>query len=316
MAERWRDIAGAVGHLETGERNAITDVPGVLVGHSQSEAGEASGVTIVAPPVLPAQAGTSTVNGVGELTAKLEIDELGLMETPVYLCGSHAVGTVFQAAVTISGRQPDHIVLPVVGECDDGDMADSRKITAGDVERASQALSAEVAEGSVGGGTGMSCYEFPGGIGTASRRVGDHHVGVLLMCNFGHREYLDVPGGPLGGARLSPRVTRLLHRRLRHGRAASLQPAQAPVVAHAARARADRLVRLGRLGRDRDRVHDRRVGRDPRARDESVLRGRVRGGLRVRLQLSRRGPARRGSSTGRCRTPSRSKRSGPLRRLS
>jgi D-aminopeptidase len=197
MAERWRDIAGAVGHLEPGERNAITDVPGVLVGHSQSEAGEASGVTIVAPPVLPAQAGTSTVNGVGELTAKLEIDELGVMETPVYLCGSHAVGTVFQAAVTISGRQPDHIVLPVVGECDDGDMADSRKITAGDVERATEALGADVAEGGVGGGTGMSCYEFPGGIGTASRRVGEHHVGVLLMCNFGHREYLDVPGGPL-----------------------------------------------------------------------------------------------------------------------
>lgn len=151
-------------------------------------------MTIVAPPALPAPAATATVNGVGELTAKLEIDERGVMETPVYLCGSHAIGTVLQAAITASGRGPEHIVLPVVGECDDGEMADSRTVTATDVEAAGKNLGQEVDEGSVGAGTGMTCFDFPGGIGTASRVLGEYHVGVLLLCNFGDREHLDLPG--------------------------------------------------------------------------------------------------------------------------
>lgn len=193
-AERWREIAGPVGRIPAGERNAITDVPGVTVGHAQAGSGQRSGVTVVAPPFLPAPAATATVNGVGELTAKLEIEERGVMETPVYLCGSHAIGTVLQAAIAASGRGPEHIVLPVVGECDDGEMADSRTVTAEDVEAARGNLGEEVAEGSVGAGTGMTCFDFPGGIGTASRVVGDHHVGVLLLCNFGDREHLDLPG--------------------------------------------------------------------------------------------------------------------------
>ncbi len=133
MPERWREIAGPVGRIDPGRRNAITDVPGVRVGHAQAASGERTGVTVVAPPSLPALAGVATVNGVGELTAKLEIDEHGAMKTPVYLCGTHAVGTVHQAAVLASGRGPDDVVLPVVGECDDGEMADSRTVTAGDV---------------------------------------------------------------------------------------------------------------------------------------------------------------------------------------
>ena len=191
---RWRDLAGPVGRLEPGPRNAITDVPGVRVGHVQAASGQRTGVTVVAPPALPARAGTAVVNGVGELTAKLEIDERGVIETPVYLCGSHAVGTVFQAAVLASGRGPDNVVLPVVGECDDGDMADSRTVAIGDVDAALANLGPDVAEGSVGAGTGMVLFDFPGGIGTASRAVGDHHVGVLLLCNFGDRGYLDAPG--------------------------------------------------------------------------------------------------------------------------
>ncbi len=190
---RWRELVGAVGRLEPGERNAITDVPGVRVGHAQAASGQRTGVTVVEPPRLPAPAGVAVVNGVGELTAKLEIDERGVMETPVYLCGSHAVGTVFEAAVLASGRGPDNIVLPVVGECDDGVMADSRTVSIGDVDTALGALGTDVAEGSVGAGTGMICFDFPGGIGTASRVVGEHRVGVLLLCNFGDRAYLDVP---------------------------------------------------------------------------------------------------------------------------
>src|SRR5205085_2926809 len=89
---RRAGAAGPVGLLPTGPRNAITDVPGVLVGHSQAVSGELTGVTVVAPPKLPARAGVATVNGVGELTKKLEIDEWGIIQTAVYLCGTHALG--------------------------------------------------------------------------------------------------------------------------------------------------------------------------------------------------------------------------------
>lgn len=194
MAGRWRDIAGAVGPGAPGERNAITDVPGVLVGHSQAASGERTGVTVVAPPALPAPAGRAVINGAGELTSSYEISEQGKIETPVYLCGTHALGTVYQAAIEASGRGPDDVVIPTVGECDDGDMADSRTVEAGDVEAARAALGPDVAEGSAGAGTGMTCFGYPGGIGTASRRAGEHHVGVLLLCNFGDRDHLDVPG--------------------------------------------------------------------------------------------------------------------------
>ncbi len=194
MTERWRELVGAVGCLPPGARNAITDVPGVRVGQAQAASGERTGVTVVAPPELPTAAGTATVNGTGELVAKTEIDERGEMETPVHLCGTHALGTVTQAAIAASGRGPEDVVIPVVGECDDGNMADSRTVVAADVEAALAALGPEVAEGSVGAGTGMTCFGFPGGIGTASRRVGEHHVGVLLLCNFGDREYLALPG--------------------------------------------------------------------------------------------------------------------------
>ncbi len=196
-ADRWSDIAGPVGLGRPGPRNAITDVPGVRVGHSQSASGEPTGVTVIAPPVLPAPAATAVVNGMGELTGRIEIDERGTMETPVYLCGSHAVGVVHHAAVLASGRGPENIVLPVVGECDDSWRADSRRVSGDDVDRALVALDVDVAEGSVGAGTGMMCFDFPGGIGTSSRQVGEHHVGVLLLCNFGDRERLDLLGTTL-----------------------------------------------------------------------------------------------------------------------
>lgn len=200
MPERWREIAGAGGwRLEPGPQNAITDVAGVRVGHAQARSGERTGVTVVAPPALPAAAAARAVNGTGELTSKLEMDERGAIETPVYLCGTHAVGAVYEAAVAASGRGPDDVVIPVVGECDDGDMADSRTVVGADVEAALAALGEEVGEGSIGAGTGMSCFDFPGGIGTASRRVDEYAVGVLLLCNFGDREYLD-----LLGTRLQP----------------------------------------------------------------------------------------------------------------
>lgn len=196
MAERWRDLAGAVGVMQPGRRNAITDVAGVRVGHAQAASGEPTGVTVIAPPALPAQAGVRVLNGTGELTAKFEIEERGIIESPVHLCGTLAVGTVYDAALRAS---PGEVFVPVVGECDDSCRADSSTVRRDDVQAALANLGEEVVEGSVGAGTGMTCFDYPGGIGTASRAVGDHHVGVLLLCNFGDREYLD-----LLGARLPP----------------------------------------------------------------------------------------------------------------
>ncbi len=245
MAERWREIAGPVGLLEAGELNAITDVPGVRVGQSQSESGEPTGVTVVSPPILPAPAATAVVNGAGELTGKIEIDERGQLETPVYLCGTHAVGIVHNAALLASGRGPENIVLPVVGECDDSWRADSRLLTTGDVDRALEALGAEVAEGSVGAGTGMMCFDFPGGIGTASRRVGAHTVGVLLLCNFGERERLD-----LFGTHLDPIETPVAPA----GSCIAVAATDAPLAPHQLRRVALRallgLVRVGSYGHD------------------------------------------------------------------
>jgi D-aminopeptidase len=139
------------------------------------------------------------VNGVGELTKKLEIDEWGIIQTPVYLCGTHAVGMVYHGAVLAAGGSPDRTIIPVVGECDDSAMADSRTVTVEDVERAIAALAEQVPEGTVGAGTGMTCFDFAGGIGTASRLVRGHTVGVLLLCNFGDRERLTA-----GGLRFEP----------------------------------------------------------------------------------------------------------------
>jgi D-aminopeptidase len=193
-----------VGHLQPGPRNTITDVAGVRVGHSQAASGEATGVTVVEPPTLPLHAGTAVVNGAGALIGRTEIDELGIFFTDIYLCGTHALGTVGQAAIQASGHGPDDVIIPVVGECNDGDMADSRTVTAADVDAARAALGSDVAEGSVGAGTGMSCFDFPGGIGTASRVAGDFTVGVLLLCNFGDREYLDLLGTTLAPAEIPP----------------------------------------------------------------------------------------------------------------
>ncbi len=197
-------------------------------------------MTVVAPPSLPVPAGTRTTNGMGELTGKLEISEQGAMPSAVYLCGTHAVGTVYDAAVRLSGRGPDHVLIPVVGECDDGDMADSRTTTFGDVERAVEALGEEVEEGSVGAGTGMVCFDFAGGIGTASRAVGSHHVGVLLLCNFGEREDLDVLGTSLGPAPGPPS---------KEGSCITVCATDAPLVPHQLRRLALRpLLGLARAG--------------------------------------------------------------------
>jgi D-aminopeptidase len=198
---RPRDDGIVIGALEIGPLNSISDV-GVTVGHVTVEH---TGVTAVVPPSLPLPAGTAVLNGAGELTGSLEIREWGILETPVYLTATHAVGRVYDGAVSVAmARDPrvgvDDVVIPAVGECDDSWLSDARvaHVQPEDVARAVGNATAEFEQGAVGAGAGMSCFGWKGGIGSSSRRAGDHTVGVLLLANFGASEQLRVDGVPVG----------------------------------------------------------------------------------------------------------------------
>ena len=194
---RPRDGGIVIGSLVPGKRNSIADV-GVTVGHVTVEV---TGVTAVVPPLLPAPAGTAVLNGAGELTGAHEIREWGLLETPVYLTSTHAVGRVYDGAVQVAlAADPrvgvDDVVIPVVGECDDSWLSDARvpHVQPPDVAKAVASASPDFERGAVGAGAGMSCFGWKGGIGTASRRAGEHTVGVLLLTNFGLPEQLRIDG--------------------------------------------------------------------------------------------------------------------------
>jgi D-aminopeptidase len=198
---RPRDDGIVIGALEPGPRNSIADV-GVAVGHVTVER---TGVTAVVPPSLPLPAGTAVLNGAGELTGSLEIREWGIIETPVYLTSTHGVGRVYDGAVSVAmAADPrvgvDDVVIPVVGECDDSWLSDARvaHVQPADVARAVGEATADFEQGAVGAGAGMSCFDWKGGIGSSSRRAGDHVVGVLLLTNFGSSEQLRVDGVPVG----------------------------------------------------------------------------------------------------------------------
>jgi D-aminopeptidase len=198
---RPRDDGIVIGTLEPGPRNSIADV-GVIVGHVTVEH---TGVTAVVPPSLSLPAGTAVLNGAGELTGSLEIREWGGLSTPVYLTSTHAVGRVYDGAVSVAMAADsrvgvEKVVIPVVGECDDSWLSDARvpHVQPGDVARAVSGATADFEQGAVGAGAGMSCFDWKGGIGSSSRRAGDHTVGVLLLTNFGSREQLRVDGVPIG----------------------------------------------------------------------------------------------------------------------
>ena len=198
---RARDLGIAIGDGEPGPRNAITDVEGVLVGHSTLIEGEdvRTGVTVIVPPETPLFAGCHRLNGNGELTGLEWVRESGLLTTPIGITNTFSVGVV-RDAIAARSSDEDAWSLPVVGETFDGFLNDIRaqRITAEHVEAAFEGASADVAEGNVGGGTGMICHEFKGGIGTASRTVGGHVVGVLVQANYGRRSRFRVDGVPVG----------------------------------------------------------------------------------------------------------------------
>jgi len=165
-----------------------------------------TGVSAVVPPSLPLRAGVAVLNGAGELTGSHEIREWGLLETPVYLTATMAVGRVYDGAVSVAvAADPrvgvDDVVIPVVGECDDSDLSEARVVQ---VEAADAGVAVEGAsgwpfdEGAVGAGTGMTCLGWKGGIGTASRVAGEWIVGVLVLANFGGARQLRVAGVPVG----------------------------------------------------------------------------------------------------------------------
>ena len=198
---RARDLGIAIGDGEPGSRNTISDVEGVLVGHTTLLEGDdvRTGVSVIVPPELPLFAGCHRLNGNGELTGLEWVRESGLLTTPVGITSTFSVGIVRD---TIAARSADldGWSLAVVGETFDGFLNDIRaqRIGAAHVEAAFADASADVAEGNVGGGTGMVCHGFKGGIGTSSRVVGTYTVGVLVQANYGRRERFRVNGIPVG----------------------------------------------------------------------------------------------------------------------
>jgi D-aminopeptidase len=217
VSESLRDHGLRIGELEPGPRNVITDVPGVAVGHVTVWRDQPSvartGVTAILPgPVeallkKPVPAGTAVLNGAGELTGSLEIREWGILETPVYLTSTHAVGRVMDGAVAVAvAADPtigvDNVVIPVVGECDDSWLNDARivQVELDDVAKAVANAGSSVEEGAVGAGAGMTCLGYKGGIGTSSRLVPELGctIGVLVLTNFGGARELRIDGVPVG----------------------------------------------------------------------------------------------------------------------
>ena len=210
---RARDIGIQIGSLPTGPHNAITDVMGVKVGHVTLNEGDSirTGVTAILPSddIWTARlfGAAHTIHGNGEATGIARINQAGWVESPILLTNTLSVGAVNDGVVRyIVKRYPDNnIVLPIVAECYDGGLNDisGLHVTAEHaIEAIENATSGPVTEGCVGGGTGMRCYGFKAGIGTASRVLpedrGGWTVGVLVNSNGGRRSQLRIDGVPVG----------------------------------------------------------------------------------------------------------------------
>ncbi|MYC76077.1 P1 family peptidase [Candidatus Poribacteria bacterium] len=210
---RARDIGIEIGTLPTGTHNAITDVEGVKVGHVTLNEGDSirTGVTAILPSddIWTARlfGAAHVIHGNGEATGIARIDQAGWIESPILLTNTLSVGAVHDGVVRyIVKRYPDNnIVLPIVAECYDGGLNDisGLHVTAQHaIEAIESATDGPVTEGSVGGGTGMRCYGFKAGIGTASRVLpeerGGWTVGVLVNSNGGRRSQLRIDGVPVG----------------------------------------------------------------------------------------------------------------------
>jgi L-aminopeptidase/D-esterase-like protein len=224
QSARARDL-GVPFEGTPGPLNSITDVKGVEVGYRTLISGEGklqvgvgpvrTGVTAIFPrgkkAVDPVFAGWFTENGNGEMTGTTWVEESGFLYGPVMITNTHSVGIVRDAVIAWQVKQgrpvpeDDWWSLPVVAETWDGYLNDINgfHVTPEDAFAAmDDAHSGPIAEGNVGGGTGMICFEFKGGTGTSSRqlpgKLGGYTVGVLVQCNFGTRHLLRIAGAPIG----------------------------------------------------------------------------------------------------------------------
>jgi D-aminopeptidase len=221
---RARELGIRIGFGTPGTHNAITDVAGVRVGHSTIIEGEGplvvgkgpirTGVTVIRPhegnlAEEPLFAGCHSLNGNGEVTGLLWLKQSGQLTSPIGITNSHSVGVVRDTLAVVDARErhPGHLYwsLPVAGETWDGMLNDINgfHVKPEHVHAANRtARDGPVDEGNVGGGTGMVCYMFKGGIGTSSRvlpsETGGYTVGVLVQANFGSRRDFIVNGAPVG----------------------------------------------------------------------------------------------------------------------
>jgi D-aminopeptidase len=210
---RARDLGLACGALPPGLRNTIADVPGVLVGHcTRSDGAVRTGVTAILPhdgdlfQTKPLAAACIT-NGFGKSVGLVQLGELGTLETPILLTNTFAVGACSAALIRRAIAADPEIgrrtatVNPVVLECNDGYLNDiqAMAVTEADALAAIDAAAETFALGAVGAGTGMSCFGFKGGVGSASRRLrldgATYHLGVLVVANFGRAGDLRLPDG-------------------------------------------------------------------------------------------------------------------------
>lgn len=222
---RLRDLGIEIGVMPVGQYNAITDVPGVRVGHATVIQGDGplrvgkgparTGVTAIHPhegsvftSMVPAA--IAVLNGAGEMTGRSQVDEYGLIETPILITNTASVGQVHRGSVEWLTKHHAELentvfVIPVVAETFDGflnDVAGQHVTTEHVFHALDSATGGPVEEGNVGGGTGMMLFRFKGGIGTSSRLVDldgrQFTVGVLVQGNFGARGDLLVDGVPVG----------------------------------------------------------------------------------------------------------------------
>ncbi len=214
--KRVRDFGIVPGRIKTGKGNKITDVPGVLVGHTTiKNQDNHTGVTVILPGKENAftkkyVAASYVHNGFGKSCGLIQIDELGTLETPIALTNTLNVGVVWDALAEYVIRQcekdqvPVKSLNPVVGECNDSQInhIEKRGVQAEHVWDAIACAKEDFAEGDVGAGAGTICYGLKGGIGSASRVVEfygkEYTIGVLVQSNFGATEDFVLNGIPMG----------------------------------------------------------------------------------------------------------------------
>lgn len=213
MTYTARDFGIVCGTMPTGEKNDITDVPGVLVGHHTVKDGDINtGVTAIMPhsgnlyrqKVLGA---CDIINGFGKSIGLMQVEELGTIETPILLTNTFGIGTCANTLIREAIAANSDIgrttatVNPVVLECNDGPFNDIQAlaITEDHARLALGDASNHFLQGNVGAGTGMTCFGFKGGVGSASRRFDldgeTYHLGILALTNFGRTGDLILPDG-------------------------------------------------------------------------------------------------------------------------